>query len=262
MRWGQSAGKIAITKMLQNPQRLYVGHSAVKQSEDIVRASQRCEESGRNDQIVPVCLNCGKILMKDQKKYCSKHCQGTVKCNIPKGLKIWNDGLTKEVCPKLSNSGVKKGNKPWNKNTEGLQIAWNIGLTKETDERVAKYGNSHKGHPCYDGSGNSKSGYRKDIGHFVRSTWEANFCRVLQYFGVNYKYEARKFDLGYSTYRPDIWLANANIYIEIKGYADAKWQKKLAAFKEKYPEENLIVISKAEYKEICKRFSEVIANWE
>ena len=39
--------------MLQNPQRLHVGHSALQQNEDIVRASRRLEESGRNDQIVP-----------------------------------------------------------------------------------------------------------------------------------------------------------------------------------------------------------------
>lgn len=30
-------------------------------------------------------------------------------------------------------------NEPWNKGKKGLQIAWNKGLTKETDERVAKY---------------------------------------------------------------------------------------------------------------------------
>jgi hypothetical protein len=247
--------------MLQNPQRLYAGQSE-KQIEDIVRASWRHEESDRNDQIVPVCINCGKALVKSQTKYCSRSCQGKTICNIPLGHKVWNDGLTKEVCPKLSNSGAKKGNEPWNKGSKGLQIAWNKNLTKESDNRVAKYGNSHKGHVCYNGSGNGKNGHREDIGHFVRSSWEANFCRILQYFGVDYKYEARRFDLGYSTYSPDILLTNANIYIEIKGYADAKWQKKLAAFSSQYPEEKLIVIGSVEYKELCSKFSEVIANWE
>lgn len=30
-------------------------------------------------------------------------------------------------------------NEPWNKGKKGVQVAWNKGLTKDTDERVAKY---------------------------------------------------------------------------------------------------------------------------
>jgi len=33
----------------------------------------------------------------------------------------------------------KKGTAPWNKGKKGMQIAWNKGKTKETDERVKKY---------------------------------------------------------------------------------------------------------------------------
>lgn len=32
----------------------------------------------------------------------------------------------------------KKGQLPWNRGSKGAQVAWNKGLTKETDERVAK----------------------------------------------------------------------------------------------------------------------------
>lgn len=34
-------------------------------------------------------------------------------------------------------------------------------------------------------------GIREDLGHFVRSTWEANFARVLKFEGVEYIYEPR-----------------------------------------------------------------------
>jgi len=37
------------------------------------------------------------------------------------------------------------GKIPWNKGKRGLQVAWNKGLTKDSDERVAKYGQARKG---------------------------------------------------------------------------------------------------------------------
>ena len=43
--------------------------------------------------------------------------------------------------------GFKKGNKPWNLGTKGIMKAWNVGLTKETDERVLKYSLSNIGKP-------------------------------------------------------------------------------------------------------------------
>lgn len=39
---------------------------------------------------------------------------------------------------RILSSRFKKGQIPWNRNKKGTQIAWNKGLTKETDERVAK----------------------------------------------------------------------------------------------------------------------------
>jgi DNA mismatch endonuclease (patch repair protein) len=57
-----------------------------------------------------------------------------------KGNTAWNKGLTKEIDPRVAlygknSSKTKKEKKP---------IAWNKGLTKETDQRVAKYSESSK----------------------------------------------------------------------------------------------------------------------
>ena len=46
--------------------------------------------------------------------------------------------LSNEHKEKLSNA--HKGKIPWNKGKRGVQVAWNKGLSKLTDERVAKYG--------------------------------------------------------------------------------------------------------------------------
>ena len=55
----------------------------------------------------------------------------TMKGRIPKNIEMiagWNRGKRKEDYSQLSNSGVKKGNIPWNKGKKGLQVAWNKGL--------------------------------------------------------------------------------------------------------------------------------------
>lgn len=51
-----------------------------------------------------------------------------------KGIPAWNKGKTKKDYPQFSNSGVKKGNSPWNKGTIGLQAMekhpnWKGGIT-------------------------------------------------------------------------------------------------------------------------------------
>lgn len=61
-----------------------------------------------------------------------------------KGRTAWNKGLTKETDDRVALNGKatskgSKGRTPWNKGAVGLQEAWNKGLTKETDNRVAQY---------------------------------------------------------------------------------------------------------------------------
>ena len=51
----------------------------------------------------------------------------------------------KERC--IKNSEANKGRIPWNKGKKGHQVAWNKGLTKETDDRVKKYINCQIGRP-------------------------------------------------------------------------------------------------------------------
>jgi len=57
-----------------------------------------------------------------------------------------NPMFNSETVKKVHTLRRKKQNYiSWNKDTKGLQVAWNKDLRKETDERVAKYSNSMKG---------------------------------------------------------------------------------------------------------------------
>lgn len=83
-----------------------------------------------------------KNLMKEKsKEYWTKERRASFsgKGNPMFGKKAWNKGkkLTKEQIKNFSKSHL--GQVSWNKNTKGIMVAWNKGLTKETDIRVKIY---------------------------------------------------------------------------------------------------------------------------
>ena len=83
-----------------------------------------------------------KNLMKEKsKEYWTKERRASFsgKRNPSFGKEAWNKGkkLTEEQIKNFSKSHL--GQVPWNKNTKGIMVAWNKGLTKETDIRVKIY---------------------------------------------------------------------------------------------------------------------------
>ena len=173
--------------------------------------------------------------------------------------------------------------------SDGVKKAWVDGKfdTKEYKQAQAdgyKNGKSQAGknNPMYGkpapkGSGRGRGGIRPDIGHYVRSTWEANMCRICQYMKREYKFEPDKFfvvidgvDL---TYTPDLYFPVKNFYYETKGHAksSSKWicicdscilcKKKIAAARKQYGIK-IIVIGNEEYKKFKRRFIKFIPNWE
>ena len=108
-----------------------------------------------------------------------------------------------------------------------------------------------------------KGSFRKDLNHYVRSSWEANFARILKYLKEPYEYEKYTFKVGEaSEYTPDFYLKNQNIFIEIKGYLNEKGRIKIEKFKEIYLNKKLIVVDKYVYKRLKERYSSLIENWE
>ena len=114
-----------------------------------------------------------------------------------------------------------------------------------------------------------KGGFRKDIGCYFRSAWEANIARILNLFRIEWLYECKRFSFdnetnGVLSYQPDFYLPQYNKWIEVKGWMDEKSKKRLELFKKYYPEEfsNLILIENKEYIKISNKYSLVIDNWE
>ena len=113
------------------------------------------------------------------------------------------------------------------------------------------------------GAGVGIQGYRKDIGIFVRSRWEANVCRIFNYLGINYIYEPKRFPLETldKTYLPDFFLPDFKIYIEVKGYWSKEAKEKVDAFKKEY-NPTLLIIDGFIYNSLKRTYKPHIKSWE
>jgi len=179
----------------------------------------------------------------------------------------------KHSVKKFFNEGqFKKGEHPWN-----------YGLTKEIDERIAKYTQkggfsrrgikqskehrnklklSHIGHPCYNSRGRGKCGIRKDLNQFFRSTWEANFARILNHLKIKWEYEMHRIFLETCSYLPDFYLPELNLFIEVKGTRFGNRDEKLELLYKELPSFPIKIIDGVVYELLKKRYSKIIVGWE
>ncbi len=76
---------------------------------------------------------------------------------------------------------------------------------------------------------------------YMRSSWEVAYAKYLDAKGIKWLYESKTFDLGNTTYTPDFYLPEFNLYIEIKGYMRKVALNKIMKFKDNY---ELLVLNK------------------
>jgi hypothetical protein len=113
----------------------------------------------------------------------------------------------------------------------------------------------------------SKSGWYRIDGkkYYLRSSWEVNYARYLQWLKEQkkikrWKYEPKTFwfeniKRGVRSYKPDFEVVNNDNkieYYEVKGYMDSKSKTKIKRMKKYYPEVKLNVVQKDEYNTIKK----------
>ncbi|WP_047986075.1 HIRAN domain-containing protein [Ornithinibacillus californiensis] len=107
--------------------------------------------------------------------------------------------------------------------------------------------------------------FRTDLGLVFRSTWEANFARLLNYLDINWGYEQDSFlvesDYLTTNYLPDFFL-EGNTIVELKGFWDTDSLKKVSLFKEQYQDYRLITIDADMYYTLDKLYGEKIKKWE
>ena len=117
----------------------------------------------------------------------------------------------------------------------------------------------------------SKQGVRDDLGHFVRSTWEADVCRIIKLLGGAYGYEELliHFKKGSHTRRYKVDIVDydrvlSEGYIEVKGWFNDKDRDKMDLVKNQHSEffSKLRFIMLPEMKELALKYKHRIPNWE
>lgn len=107
-----------------------------------------------------------------------------------------------------------------------------------------------------------RGGKREDLGHYVRSNWEANVARIFKLQGREYEFEKHSFNLSDGRiYIPDFYLPKENLYVEVKGVMLEKLLSKYNLAKKEYPQENFKLISPEEYSKLREEYKDKIL-WE
>jgi len=158
----------------------------------------------------------------------------------------------------------------------GRHKSWNKGLTKETDNRVARNAQAvsiaTKGRTGWPQTEENKrktsirmslknpggkSKWYEVAGQKVQGRWERDIALKLEELGIRwYKPKVHRdvwlYNLNDKTksYTPDIYLIDLNIYLEIKGYWWGNDREKMNAVLEQHADKKLLIIEKHEYENI------------
>lgn len=139
---------------------------------------------------------------------------------------------------------------------------------KASEETIRRLSNSHKGkfcginHPFYGRHIHSEeqkekwSRERKGTlpfpfkrffyrGIYFRSSWEKSFAEFLDKIGEVWLYEMETFDLGKTTYTPDFYIPERDIFIEIKGRRFKDGRVKFDMLTEIRPDINIVLITQS-----------------
>lgn len=109
---------------------------------------------------------------------------------------------------------------------------------------------------------NYKQGFRKDLGLELRSSWEADFARILNHIGVKWEYENEFLSSKNGpSYLPDFFLEN-NIIVEVKGYWDRKSRKTIQHHLKSKHEFKLFTIDGDMFQTLENMYRPHIKNWE
>jgi hypoxanthine phosphoribosyltransferase len=107
------------------------------------------------------------------------------------------------------------------------------------------------------------TGAPKDVPAPFAHNAEYEFARILDFYGIDWKYEPRSFPLrwekGHVTeaFTPDFYLNDLDLYVELttlKSNLTAEKNRKMRAMKELFPDINIIMLKKRDYLRLLAKY--------
>lgn len=179
------------------------------------------------------------------------------------GGKPWNYGLTLDTNEILKNTSRKISRALARRSLEDL---W--GKEKAEKFKLAhSERNRGSNNPMFGKTPHHrKGGFRDDLGHYVRSSWEADFARILMLHRIAYQYEPKTFRLvrpngEVLNYTPDFYVPSEDTFYEIKGWLHSADAEKMKLFQKQYPKTNFKIISATKFAEFALKYKTLI-KWE
>ncbi|MBI4099157.1 DNA polymerase III subunit alpha [Candidatus Parcubacteria bacterium] len=233
---------------------------------DMWNTCQRCgvQINGQKHGKSTYCYRCSARVLRNPAKAVSRQRISVARKRFfETGGQPWNVHLTKETSDVLRETGGKISRALTGRTREML-------LGKERAEALRRQSSERfrgTGNPMYGRrSPHRRGGYRSDLGHYVRSNWEADFARILKLHRAAYEYEPKTFELRRAdgtlmSYTPDFYTPHDNTFYEIKGWLHELDQEKLRLFTSQYPQHNFVLISATKFAELALQYKQLI-RWE
>lgn len=246
--------------------------------------SRKCYELARTIRVSITCLHCGEefdVAPHDvnKRKYCSRRC----KCEAQRKLTKykcqqcgeafflnWANSPRKYCSPECSAQA---------NDTRTVAICECCGEEFLVRECIAN--DESRGIYCsnecrYRMNRNRescgwKAGYREDLGNiYFRSSWEANYARLLNHLKGSYlirswEFESDIFDLPSGRYLPDFRVESIDgsiAYHEVKGYMTDVAREKLQDMSTERPDVKVVLIGPETYAALESTYAGSIVNWE
>ena len=205
----------------------------------------------------PICFKVFKTVPSRIAKYCSWDC-----FLVSKELKLRNCKFCGKEFKPFNHRNIFCSSSCRSKYTmlgRKLPNEWKKAISQSEIGRI-----NHNPH------GRGRGGIRGDLGHNCRSTWEANFSRILNFLGIKYEYENQKYRIIFydkdgnkiCSFLPDFYLPNLNLFVEVKGQRFGDRGRKIELLYSQQPNFPIKIVDNESYDRLRYVFKDKIINWE
>jgi len=191
------------------------------------------------------CIDCGKEISytsgfygKGRCKSCAnKNRKNKEHYNVAENHPRYIDNITKEILVKeyiKNKKTLKQIAKLFNCNYSVI-----VNRLKKYNIKVRTIGEARK---FVHIKGTYEGDYYKGI--WMRSSYEIKFAQFLDLSEIKWLYEPEVFDLDNTTYTPDFYIPEWDLYVEVKGWWRKQAKTKFMKFKKQYIDKNIEVFDK------------------